>query len=112
MSIVTFIFCLLLSASVLANIWLFLMYGEKCLDYDTRNIQYKNVNKELKDLITKYNRCAKSHNIWRERALSREKMKLSKEDLKRLKHYLHPDKHNGKTNDLFIKLGELSEKEY
>lgn len=30
--------------------------------------------------------------------------------LKRLKYYIHPDKHQGKTNDLFILLDNLDKK--
>ena len=29
---------------------------------------------------------------------------FTNDELKRLKHYVHPDKHNGKTNDLFVKV--------
>lgn len=36
---------------------------------------------------------------------------FTQEDLKRMKHYLHPDKHNGKTNDLFIKVNESLKQE-
>ena len=32
---------------------------------------------------------------------------FTNDDLKRLKHYIHPDKHNGKTNDLFIKVSKV-----
>lgn len=31
-------------------------------------------------------------------------------EIKRLKHYLHPDKHGGKTEDLFIRVSQLGEK--
>lgn len=31
-------------------------------------------------------------------------------EIKRLKHYLHPDKHGGKTDDLFIRVSQLGEK--
>ena len=31
-------------------------------------------------------------------------------EIKRLKHYLHPDKHGGKTKDLFIRVSQLGEK--
>lgn len=31
-------------------------------------------------------------------------------EIKRLKHYLHPDKHGGKTEDLFILVSQLGEK--
>lgn len=32
---------------------------------------------------------------------------ISKKDLERMRNYLHPDKHNGKTSDLFIKVNDL-----
>lgn len=36
---------------------------------------------------------------------------FTQEDLKRMKHQLHPDKHGGKTNDLFIKVNESLKQE-
>lgn len=43
-----------------------------------------------------------------QQAYSQTTSDFSASDLKRLKYYLHPDKHSGKTNDLWIKLNELS----
>lgn len=34
---------------------------------------------------------------------------FTQEDLRRMKHYLHPDKHGGKTDDLFVKISKAQE---
>lgn len=33
---------------------------------------------------------------------------LTNEDIKKLRYFLHPDKHQGKSNDLWVKLGNIN----
>lgn len=70
-------------------------FDQKHKDWAHMVNEYKKVKHEC-DLLkqgVKYNQAA---NV----------KQFTQEDLKRMKHYLHPDKHGGKTNDLFIKVNE------
>lgn len=70
----------------------------------------------LDKLVGQYNEVVRAHN-----RLVREKNsgswtkevktnQFTSSEIKRLKHYLHPDKHGGKTEDLFIRVSQLGEK--
>lgn len=70
----------------------------------------------LNKLVGQYNEVVRAHNL-----LTREKQsgswikevktnQFTPSEIKRLKHYLHPDKHGGKTDDLFIRVSQLGEK--
>ena len=64
-------------------------------------------DKKYSDLADHCNKVIKAHNnLLDQKRKGFSNHSFTQEDLKRMKHYLHPDKHNGKTNDLFIKVNE------
>lgn len=71
-------------------------------DYD--QLRYK-LDQKHNDWAHMVNEYKKLKNFC-ELSVSENKQQFTQEDLKRMKHYLHPDKHNGKTDDLFIKVNE------
>lgn len=70
----------------------------------------------LDELVGQYNDVVRAHNrLVREKNSGSwtkevETNPFTSSEIKRLKHYLHPDKHGGKTNDLFIRVSQLGEK--
>ena len=70
----------------------------------------------LDKLVGQYNEVVRAHNrLVREKSSGywAEEVKtnpFTPSEIKRLKHYLHPDKHGGKTDDLFIRVSQLGEK--
>ena len=70
----------------------------------------------LTKLTVEYNTLARTYNRLLEDRKSGSWTKEVKtnpfthSEIKRLKHYLHPDKHGGKTDDLFIRVSQLGEK--
>lgn len=81
--------------------------------YEKQTKEIEVYEKKYKKLARDYNALAKEYNraVVVVKALQA-KCKalpptLSPEDIKRLKYYIHPDKHQGKTNDLFVKIGKL-----
>lgn len=57
--------------------------------------QYNDLVRKANDRIRKLREKLQSKNF-------------SSEELKRLKYFIHPDKHNGKSSDLFINISEMS----
>lgn len=70
----------------------------------------------LNKLAGQYNEVVRAHNrLVREKnsgswAKEVKANQFTPTEIKRLKHYLHPDKHSGKTEDLFIRVSQLGEK--
>lgn len=70
----------------------------------------------LTKLIIEYNTLGRTYNKLLEDGKSGSWTKEVKtspftpSEIKRLKHYLHPDKHGGKTEDLFIRVSQIGEK--
>lgn len=83
----------------------------KTLCDEVQNLQIK-----LSRLTVEYNTVARTYNRLLEEKSSGSWTKevktnpFTSSEIKRLKHYLHPDKHGGKTDDLFIRVSQLGEK--
>ncbi len=99
--------------SFLVNILLLVFFIKKDLYCDRLLIKIATLERNIISLqskygnyvsATKYNDLVKKAN---ERIRQLKNTNLSYEDCKRLKYYIHPDKHNGKTNDLFIKVSKV-----
>ena len=74
------------------------------------NLKYRQLVSQYNELVRNRERLLRMYKELELKSLKQEVSKsLSKEDIKRLKYYIHPDKHNGKTNDLFIKISKESE---
>lgn len=72
------------------------------------NLKYRQLVSQYNELVRNRERLLRMYKELELKSLNQDvSSSLSKEDIKRLKYYIHPDKHNGKTNDLFIKLGIL-----
>lgn len=78
--------------------------------------EVQDTHSTLSKLVGQYNEVVRAHNH-----LVREKQSgswtkevktnpFTPSEIKRLEHYLHPDKHGGKTEDLFIRVSQLGDK--
>lgn len=66
-------------------------------------------NQQYNEVVRAHNRLVREKNSgsWTKEVKTNP---FTPSEIKRLKHYLHPDKHGGKTDDLFIRVSKLGEK--
>lgn len=85
-------------------------------DRETLCDEVQKLQIKLSRLTIEYNTVARTYNRLLEDRKSGSWVKEVKtnpftpSEIKRMKHYLHPDKHGGKTEDLFIRVSQLGEK--
>ena len=89
---------------------------ELCGDRKTLSDEVQKLQIKLSKLTIEYSKLARTYNRLLEDRKSGSWVKEVKTnpftplEIKRMKHYLHPDKHGGKTEDLFIRVSQLGEK--
>lgn len=79
---------------------------------------YENTKAKYSKLVKDYNKLVKTYNNLLGRFRSSEKKLTEKnaasvftqDELRKLRHYIHPDKHGGKTDDLFVKINRMMNK--
>lgn len=98
------------------------LYGTSKINKELRDINEALSNEvqplqiRLTKLTIEYNTLGRAYNRLLEDRKSGSWVKEVKtnpftpSEIKRMKHYLHPDKHGGKTEDLFICVSQLGEK--
>lgn len=109
--VLTFVIPLLFCISCILGYELYnLNYKYKCLYREKEELLSKRISEVLEYnlLASKYNQLVRAYHTLKQQqsntATPSVKNVFTTNEIKRLKYYLHPDKHGGKTNDLFVKI--------